>query len=293
MKGLRSVLVWCLLMLAGFARAETVLVVAPVDSPVTREFIAVLEAAMPQSAVALHLLSSENPAPSAARMVTMGPDALAWRLQQPGSEPTIATYVSQQNLGQTDAALPEHLQVLLSNPEPGRQIELARRILPRLRSIGVLYSDLSRMQMEAWAAEADAAGLELHSAHISSPRDLGRRVAELLERSDILMAVDDPGIYNADNLKVLLLTSYRRSKVLIGPGPAFIPAGSLSTTYSTPADTARSVAERFAGAWEPGGMTYPDHFSVSSNQHVARSLGLPPLDDPALAQAIRLMEATP
>ena len=102
--------------------------------------------------------------------------------------------------------------------------------------------------------------------------------------------LDDPAIYNADNLKVLLLTSYARDRVLIGPSAPFIAAGSLSTTYSSPQDMADSIISIWQSPWQPAAIRYPDYFSVLSNLLVAQSIGLPPPDDPALMRRIHAQE---
>jgi hypothetical protein len=294
MTWLRRLISVCLLTIVASVSAGTTMVVVPADSPLTQEFVAALAEATPGEAIQLHLLSDGNSAGPADRVITLGGAALEWWLKQGSSAPTIATYISLERAqGLASGGLPSHIQILLSNPKPVRQIQLSRLILPRVRTLGILYSDVSKAQLDAWQLSASEVGLELRTSRISSPRDLSRSVAELLERSDVLMAVDDSSIYNADNLKALLLMSYGRGKVLIGPGPAFIPAGSLSTTYSSAGDMAASAAQLFGQPWVPGGTAYPTRFSVSSNQHVARSLGLPPLDDMALAQTLRLLEESP
>ncbi|WP_304641670.1 hypothetical protein [Pseudomonas sp.] len=294
MSTLHRFLTMCLLAFATAAHGESILVVTPADSAVAREFVATLAEASAGKSVELHLLGQDLPAASPSSAVTLGPDALEWWMTQDLRVPTVAAYIGLERVHSSlKAPLPAHLHILLSNPAPDRQIALARLILPRIRHLGILYTDRSESQLVEWRASAEGAGLEIKQARVGDPRTVGRAVAELLDRSDLLMALDDPQIYNADNLKALLLASYGRGKVLIGPGPAFIQAGSLSTTFSSPAEMARSTAQLLGDTWVGGQVSYPIHFSVSSNQHVARSLGLPPLDDEALAQAIRLMKASP
>ena len=93
-----------------------------------------------------------------------------------------------------------------------------------------------------------------------------------------------------DNLKTILLSSYSRSKVLIGPSAPFIDAGSLTTTYSSPDDMARSTAWLIKQGVPGSGSSYPKHFSVLSNAQVARSLGIPLPDDATLAQRLAELE---
>ncbi len=130
-------------------------------------------------------------------------------------------------------------------------------------------------------------------AEVDGPDDLSRQLLGLLGRSDILLGTDDSSIYNADNLKTILLTSYSRNKVLIGPSAPFIDAGSLSTTYSSPQDMARSVAYLLEQGLPPQTTSYPRYFSVLSNAQVARSLGIPLPDDATLARRLAELEQEP
>lgn len=276
------------------AQAAELTVVTPTRSDLSERFVSELRAVRPHEDIVLRELGEVGDIPAGSRLITMGQAALQWRLAQPIDTPTIATYVS---LYQLDAAgvskLPPDVQVLLANPAPARQLALASRLLPRLQTVGLLYTSDSRSQITAWRTGARRFALRLETAELKHQRELGRRVADITHDSDLLVAVDDPTIYNAENLRTLLLTSYARNKVLIGPGAPFISAGSLSTTYSSPADTARSVHERFEQPWQAASVTYPEHFSVLSNQKVARSLGFPPIDDALLAKRLSDMEASP
>ena len=125
------------------------------------------------------------------------------------------------------------------------------------------------------------------------PDTLTRELLRVLEQSDVLIGIDAPTIYNADNLKAILLTSYSRNKVLIGPSAPFIEAGSLSTTYSTAEDMARSVALLLQQGELKSGTSYPAFFSVLSNAQVARSLGLPIPDDVKLSRELTELEQAP
>ena len=133
----------------------------------------------------------------------------------------------------------------------------------------------------------------LNAVVIPTGASLTRRLGEVILDSDILLGTDDSSIYNADNLKTILLTSYSRNKVLIGPSAPFIDAGSLSTTYSSPQDMARSVAYLIEQGMPAGAASYPRYFSVLSNAQVARSLGIPLPDDATLARRLAELEQEP
>ncbi|MEH6565416.1 MAG: hypothetical protein V7756_08855 [Halopseudomonas sp.] len=271
--------------------ARDILVAVPAtSSPLITEFAASLRAHLPDEQISV----SDAPAPEATNsdlIITLGSERLDWRLQAPLQTPTIALYLNSHAL--PDSPLPNYLRVLLANPKPTRQLQLAKRLLPRLRTVGLLYSPAANGLEQEWTAAVETSGLQARSETATRPEHLTRALLQVLERSDVLMGIDDPAIYNADNLKTILLTSYSRNKVLIGPSAPFIEAGSLSTTYSTPQDMARSVAWLLKGREPDDPIAYPAYFSVLSNAQVARSLGLPVPDDAKLARELAELEQAP
>lgn len=270
--------------------AREILIVTPGNSsPLINEFSLALRAQLPQDNIRL-IGTAEPDASSADIVVTLGSNMLDWRLNSPLQTPTIAVYVNSHTL---PAQLPAYLQVLLANPKPLRQLQLAKRLIPRMRTAGLLYAEHEDTLKSEWNQALSASGLQQQSATLEQPENLTRDVLRVLDRSDVLMGVDEPAIYNADNLKTILLTSYSRNKVLIGPSAPFIEAGSLSTTYSSAQDMARSVALLLEQDELSSGASYPAFFSVLSNAQVARSLGLPIPDDAKLGRELSGLEQSP
>jgi len=275
------------------AQAADIAVVLPGETALTGEFVEALRERRPDDHVFVSLLAPEAALPEADIIITMGQHSLTWRLTQPETTPTVATYVVASTLDSLDAPPPSFLQLLLASPKPDRQLALARLLLPRLGTVGLLHSPAALAQLGGWRRAAAALELEVVAAEVSETGNLARRVADVLDASDVLVAPDDPAVYNADNLKTILLTSYARNKVLIGPSAPFIAAGSLSTTFSSPEQMADSVDRLLDQAWQPGAIHYPTQFSVLSNRQVARSLGLPLPEDDQLADELRHQEAQP
>ncbi|MFO7706003.1 MAG: hypothetical protein R6V43_12865 [Halopseudomonas sp.] len=293
MKVIRLLLVSCGIVLSALARADTLLVVIPESNSLTVEFIEQLRDRRSADSILVHnlALAGTATAPSASLLITLGSRSLQWRLEQGLDTPTIATYVSRSGLTLLGlSTLPDSVQLLLANPQPSRQLRLAALLIPKTLKVGALYSPKHQGQLPEWEQSATALGLNLVSLPLASQKQLGRQLIDLLDSSDVLMALDDPDIYNADNLKSILLSSYTRNKVLIGPSAPFINAGSLSTTYSTPGQMAQSIDKVLGAPWHAGRIRYPQYFSVLSNAQVARSLGFPPPDDDALAERLRQQE---
>ncbi|MAG65218.1 ABC transporter substrate-binding protein [Pseudomonas sp.] len=276
------------------ARAAQALVVLPTQSSLTTAFVSELQAALGTPVEVITTATATLPPEARYQyIITMGQDALDWRLRQRAQSRTLATYITSEYWHPRSQTAPPWLSALYADPEPARQLQLSRLLAPRLDRAGILLSRDSRWQRARWQAAADQQGITLTIAEVDGPDDLSRQLLGLLGRSDILLGTDDSSIYNADNLKTILLTSYSRNKVLIGPSAPFIDAGSLSTTYSSPQDMARSVAYLLEQGLPPQTTSYPRYFSVLSNAQVARSLGIPLPDDATLARRLAELEQEP
>ena len=282
---LKTVLTVFLALVGNWVCAANITIVAPAATELTDQFTTTLQQLRPDDSITLHVLDS-SPAPTSSDvLVPLGWRAFQWQQQQFASTPAVAAYMDASQIQGHTPVSTAPLHILLVNPKPSRQIALACMLLPRIDTLGLLYSAASRTQLPAWQDAADTAGLKLITRDVEGEKTLTRPLTDVLSRSDVLMALEDQTIYRADNLRALLLTSYARDKVLIGPSAPFIPAGSLSTTFSTPADTARSVNELLTTGVVQG-ISYPRYFSVMSNHHVARSLGYPPPNDVRLAKEL-------
>lgn len=293
MQLLRLIMLTLAYLLPMCAWADTIAVVAPRETALTRTFVEALASRMPADSFDFHLLSSMPAADSASLLITLGEEALQWRLQQPIVTPTIAAYLTLDSLQQWhDSVRPASIQILLASAKPERQIILAQLLIPRLDTVGLIFSEQQRWQTRFWQTAAIRRGVNLYARSVPSQATLPRVLADALNESEVLIGLDDPAIYNAENLKTLLLSSYARNRVLIGPSAPFIAAGSLSTTYSSPENMADSIIDMLQETWKPAAIRYPDRFSVLSNPQVARSLGLPPSDDAELMRRIHAQEQT-
>ena len=285
-------IIWALVCLLPMsAWADSIVVVMPHETALTRTFVEALARRVPMDALDVQLLPSTSDANSASLYITLGHEALRWRLQQSFTTPTIAAYVTLDSLQEEHTNVrPSSVQILLASAKPERQIHLAQLLVPRLDTIGMLVSDQQRWQKPFWQYAAIQRGVNLYARAVPDQESLPRPLTDVLSESEVLVGLDDAIIYNADNLKTLLLTSYARNRVLIGPSAPFIAAGSLSTTYSSPEDMADSIVGMWRSPWQPAAIRYPDHFSVLSNPLVAQSLGLPPPDDVELMRRIHAQE---
>jgi ABC-type uncharacterized transport system substrate-binding protein len=91
----------------------------------------------------------------------------------------------------------------------------------------------------------------------------------------------DAGIYNTENFRNILLSTYRHKQGVIGFSSDMVRAGALATTYSEIEDINAQVAE-IAAAYVSGGELappqFPHYFRTIVNEGVARSLDITVVD---------------
>jgi hypothetical protein len=140
-----------------------------------------------------------------------------------------------------------------------------------------------------------AAILGADSAHLKSvlrgaaaleelaPGDDINRVLNRIAPNEVLLAMPDNGVYNADHIRNILLSTYRHKQGVIGFSADMVKAGALASTYSDIEHINAQVAEMAAafvasGTLEP--PQFPRYFRTIVNEGVARSLDID-VDDAA------------
>ncbi|SFY12344.1 ABC transporter substrate binding protein [Pseudomonas sp. NFACC49-2] len=279
------------------ARAAEILLTGAQDSPGVQSFTQALKALRPEDSVRfipVASLPAPDKLPATTRLVLLDLPSLDWRLQASQGPATLVLRISrQQALERLGETTPAHLSLLWSDPPVARQLRLIRMILPQVRRIGVLFDGHSEFLLREIRQAAAPLGLEIVTERWDDTSD-SRPLQNLLGRSDVLLGLDDPDLYNPKTVKNLLLSSYARQRALIGPSAAFVKAGSLASTYSDQEDWLAILDElldRPASSWPR--TLYPARFKVLSNQQVARSLGIEPIDTESVAAQLAEGESRP
>ncbi len=217
--------------------------------------------------------------------------------------PVLCTLLPRQSfeylLRDTGRQVGSDFSALYLNQPLARQLDLIRLALPRARRVGVLLGVApgTRQVEEQLAELARERGLRLTSARVDIGDPLFPGLKQVLDESDVLLALADPQIYNSHTIQNILLASFRAKVPMQAFSPAYARAGALLALYSTPEQIGTQVAmlARDALVEQNGkvrGFGPPQHtqlFEVSVNAHVARSLGLQ-LDADVLAERLRRLE---
>jgi hypothetical protein len=110
-----------------------------------------------------------------------------------------------------------------------------------------------------------------------APGDDINRVLNRIAPKEVLLAMPDSAVYNAENIRNILLSTYRHKQGVIGFSADMVKAGALASTYSGIEDINAQVAElaeAFVTSGELPPPQFPRYFSTIVNEGVARSLDI-------------------
>ena len=179
-----------------------------------------------------------------------------------------------------------------------RQLKLCRLIVPDLRRLAVLYGPTSQSVDRDLRRAAQRAGITLTAQHVTAGSNPNAALEQVLDASQLLLALPDPAVFTRYTVAGLLLTAYHHAAPVIGFSAAYVKAGALAAVYSTPEQIGRDAAEMVLAARTKTGWTlpaprYPTYYNVAVNRQVGRSLGLKLPDDAELQQALAHREQAP
>jgi ABC-type uncharacterized transport system substrate-binding protein len=171
-------------------------------------------------------------------------------------------------------------------PPLSRQLQLADLLVPGDKKIGLLVSNKQDKE-DVFKTLTDAERMMLKVVSIEDYDNINQALFHVLKGTRLLLGHYNNDIYNAQNIKNILITSYRQRKVLIGPSRAYLKAGSFSTTFSDLSHIARRITEivihhKGTGQWLKA--DYNPHYRILFNPQVARSLNIRILNDDVLMQ---------
>jgi hypothetical protein len=167
------------------------------------------------------------------------------------------------------------MTAVYAEPAPADQLRLAALLYRRKVSVAtILGADTGYLKP---VLHGIAAVEEL------APGDDINRVLNRIAPNEVLLAMPDSAVYNAENIRNILLSTYRHKQGVIGFSADMVKAGALASTYSDIADINAQVAElaeAFVVSGELAPPQFPRYFSTIVNEGVARSLDIE-VDDAA------------
>ena len=271
-----------LLAMQAMARSHSILIVKSSDNRFfNRSIDALVKHAEKPFKYRIATLDQLKKQPSLMRdidvMVTLGIRAADYAAQALPSTPVLYSYITEQQY--LDHPRNDNHHGILLNQPLQRYLRFIKLIIHSARSIGILRSErqaISQRTLDALQQKLNIQILQILLDNDANPVNAAR---DLLQKSDVLLALPNPKIYNRRSLKGILLTSYRQRKPLITYSPAQVKSGALGAIYSTPENIGQQLAEIIQqmlqpAASAPAAFYYARYYDIKINQRVAESLEL-------------------
>jgi hypothetical protein len=218
--------------------------------------------------------------------VTIGPAALRDVTAQPCDCVVIAAYTSSQVFHEIVDRLPaaraREVTAVYAEPAPADQLRLADLLYRRPARVAAIVGRNTAFLKPSLAAQhvvvVDADAVAADDSGGGKDDGAGiNRVLNRIAQTDVLLALPDSTVYNTDNIRNILLSTYRHKQGVIGFSGDMVKAGALATTYSDAEDINVQVTEVAARYIEGGELEpprFPHYFRTVVNEGVADSLDL-------------------
>ncbi|MFW5440478.1 MAG: ABC transporter substrate-binding protein, partial [Methylophilaceae bacterium] len=176
-----------------------------------------------------------------------------------------------------------------------RQIGLAKIVLPKAKTLGVLLGTTSSRYEDFLREGAEKQGFVVNIEKINSDQEIIPKLEKIFEFNDALLAIPDPVVYNRETAQPILLTSYRHQIPVFGYSRSYVKAGALTSVFSNAKHLAKQAAEIAINTQQAKSVLpppqVPKYFSIIVNRQVERSLGLQLADENDIYKALLALES--
>ena len=298
-----SVFVFCLVCALPAQPSQLVLILSDNNGGAYSEFSEYLKrqlagSAWQISAVVLpQQIATTMKIESANVWLTLGEEATRAALASGKAPALIATLLSQyafeRILSEQSYRPPGLLTAVVLNQPLQRQLLFVEKLLPEKKRVGFLLGPESRMLASQIHQQALDQGFSAEFEEANSDNAVIPAATRLLRRSDVLVALPDGKVFTRNNLRPLLIASYRLQRPLVAYSPTMVGAGATAALYTAPTQFAQQVAQILLQNSRPSLIQYPETFTLSYNRQAARSLGLNLPDETITMRALSGKEDTP
>ena len=299
----KALLTLCLAFFAGVAPAATVAVVLSDDSEPYQEVLAAIQSRLrPENNIVRESpdeFASSDSALTARLIITVGVRAAEAVAEKSTKTPVIAVLVPRDwyiHGGQARLTSDHRPATAVFLDQPFfRQLRLVREVLPEASKLGVVLSTTQAWQLRELQSQAKALNLSVSDVILGPDQRLVESLEKLLPELDLLLALPDAEVFNRGTAQTIFLTTYRYRVPVVGYSRSLTRAGALVSIFSSPDQIGQQAAELALKALSIGmvklpSAQFPRYYSISINQHVARSLGL---ELPAEATLLKRMQEMP
>lgn len=157
-------------------------------------------------------------------ILTLGSKALRSAVQQDVNRPVIAGLTLDHSELEKNASA----SGVVLDYAAETQLSWIHRILPEVKTVGVLYNpDKSGHRIAAAKKAAGKLKLKLVAKEVNSPKELPVAMDSLFRSVDVLWGMTDPVVLTRQTAKAVLLTSFRSQVPFVAPSSVWVKAGAL------------------------------------------------------------------
>jgi hypothetical protein len=268
-KLLYKILVTVWLLLPAFLCAEDIVLMANNMSPLLLNLKSKLEQQSQDFTVTIVTQDRPSTFPNSSYIVSVGSHSVNPLFREKAKGVISILVTEKQNRGISNQS------AIYVEPPFERQLRLTQEVFPNSK-IGVLVADQKQKELIEKALTPLQSPL-LNVVKLTDSNNLNVALFDVLKDSDVLLGVYDKRIYNSENIKNILITSYRQQKVLVGPSKAYLKAGSFISTYSNLSHIAERLTDIIStydseGRWLDEG--YNPYYEIVLNSQVGNSLNI-------------------
>ncbi len=219
--------------------------------------------------------------------VAVGPEALRDVAARKCDCAVISAFTSSQVWRAIAATVPParaaSMTAVYAEPAPADQLRLVALLYRRPVRVAAIVGPDTAFLEPALAGAAEVLAF--------SPGEDINRALNRLAQAQVLLALPDSAVYNTENIRDILLSTYRHKQAVVGFSSDMVKVGALASTYSEIEDINAQVAEVAAAYVASGELAppqFPRYFRTIVNEGVARSL-----DVTVSAQARRFARPAP
>lgn len=212
--------------------------------------------------------------------IAVGPSALRSLLAKDLDGVIVSIFTSSQAyrviLESTPKARVNAVTAIYAEPSPFSQLHLISMLYKRRVRVAVLVSDKTSYLLPTLSLAAVQANVDLTVEHVFADDGLNR-VLNRVAHVPVILAIPDSTIYSADNIRTILVTTYRHNQAVVGFSASLVAAGAMASTVSSIEDVLAQTEElllAFAASGRLPEPQFPKYFDVVINDQVARSINV-------------------
>jgi ABC-type uncharacterized transport system substrate-binding protein len=249
-----------------------------------------LTAAFGESVIIRSFVAGQTSQDSESPVIAIGPTAFTRVREENKRVPVLGLLVEEAYVDASSENPDRKVSAVLSTTPLMRQVAIGKVILPYSTRVGMLARPDTKHLYDPVMKNLHQLGMEGRVFLVPSDERLIPTLIRALNYGDFLLAAPDGTIYNPRTIKHILLTAYRRNRIVIGPSQAYVKAGSLASSY-TPLSEVAAMATRYVRHFQENDEfpepAHPTDFGIEINLQVGRSLNIPLPERQTVIDAVR------